>query len=90
MRRASIRTTHGDAGTAERIAAALAPDNTTEMETTVDGDAVVTTVERDSTGGLHATVDDYVVNLQVAARLAGHAGKTEPTDPTDATDTDLQ
>ena len=90
MRRARIRTTHDDAATAERIAAALEPDNTAEMETTVDGDAVVTTVERDSTGGLHATVDDYVVNLQVATRLASHAGSTEPTDPTDATDTDLQ
>jgi len=46
------------------------PDNTDEMTTRVEGDAVVTTVERDSTSGLQATVDDYVVNIRVAAQLA--------------------
>ncbi len=30
---------------------------------------VVTTIERDSTGGLRTTVDDYVTNLAVAQRL---------------------
>ncbi len=69
MRRAEIRTTHGSQTRAERVAAALRPDNTDEMTTRVDDDAVVTTVERDSTGGLHSTVDDYVVNLRVAAQL---------------------
>ncbi|AEM57607.1 conserved hypothetical protein [Haloarcula hispanica ATCC 33960] len=48
----------------------MRPDNTDEMTTRVEGDAVVTTVERDSTGGLQATVDDYVVNIRVAAQLA--------------------
>ncbi len=70
MRRARLRTTHGDRATAERIAAALEPDGTAEMTTTVDGDAVVTTVERERASGLAATVDDYLVNLRVAARLA--------------------
>ena len=67
MRRAEIRTIHDSP---ERVARAVRPDNTDEMTTRVEGDAVVTTVERDSTGGLQATVDDYVVNIRVAAQLA--------------------
>ncbi|WP_226023357.1 KEOPS complex subunit Pcc1 [Halomicrobium salinisoli] len=70
MRRAEIRTTHGDADAAERIAAAIRPDNTDEMSTRTEGDAVVTELVRETTGGLHATVDDYVVNLRVAAQLS--------------------
>ncbi|PSQ58545.1 MAG: KEOPS complex Pcc1-like subunit [Halobacteriales archaeon SW_9_67_25] len=77
MRRARVRTTHADAATARAVAAALGPDNTDEMDTTVDGATVTTTVHRSSTGGLQATVDDYVVNLQVATRLA-----TRPDSPT--------
>ncbi|MBV0901798.1 KEOPS complex subunit Pcc1 [Haloarcula salina] len=69
MRRAEIRTTHDSP---ERVANALRPDNTDEMTTRVEDDAVVTTVERDTTGGLQATVDDYVVNLRVAAQLANN------------------
>jgi hypothetical protein len=69
MRRAELRTTHGSPAAAERIAAALEPDNTDEMDTRVDDDAVVTTVERETTSGLQSTVDDYVVNLRVAAQL---------------------
>jgi len=70
MARAELRTTHDSPAVADRIAAALRPDNTDEMTTRVEDDAVVTTVERPSTGGLQATVDDYVVNLRVAAQLA--------------------
>jgi hypothetical protein len=69
MRRAEIRTTHGSPDAAGRVAAALRPDNTDEMDTRVDDDAVVTTVERGTTSGLQSTVDDYVVNLRVAAQL---------------------
>ena len=58
-----------DGATAERIAASLVPDNTDEMETTVAGDAIVTRIERETTGGLAATVDDYVVNLDLATRV---------------------
>jgi flagellar basal body P-ring protein FlgI len=68
-RRATIRTDHGDAETATRLARALAPDNTEEMATTTDGATVETTIERATTGGLAATVDDYVVNLSVAEQL---------------------
>ena len=75
-RRATLRTTHADA---VAVARALAPDNTAQMDTRVEGDAVVTTVERETTGGLRATVDDYVTNLQVADRLHadGPAAETE-------------
>ena len=63
MREATIRTTHAEP---ETVAAALRPDNTGSMTTRVDGDTVVTHIERETTGGLHATVDDYVVNLTAA------------------------
>lgn len=68
-RRATVTTSHGDAERARRVAAALRPDNTAEMETSVDGETVRTVIERDGTGGLHATVDDYVVNVRIADRL---------------------
>ncbi|MFC6836157.1 KEOPS complex subunit Pcc1 [Halomarina ordinaria] len=66
MKRATVRTRVEDAAL---VAAALDPDNTPEMHTTVDGDAVVTVVERETTGGLRSTVDDYVTNLTVASQL---------------------
>ena len=72
MRRATIRTTHDDP---DLVARALRPDNTDEMETTVDGDAVVTRIGRETTGGLHSTVDDYVVNLAVATTIVQHANR---------------
>jgi len=72
-RTATIRT---ELAEAETIAAAVRPDNTPEIDTRVEdgGDAdeagaVVTTVERETTGGLRTTVDDYVVNLGVAQRV---------------------
>ncbi|WP_049903111.1 KEOPS complex subunit Pcc1 [Halococcus agarilyticus] len=58
---------------AEVVAAALVPDNTAEMATTVDGETIETTITRETTGGLRTTVDDYVVNLSVAERVAGAA-----------------
>jgi len=69
MRRADIRTTFASSAGAQRVAAAVSPDNTAEMTTCVEGDTVVTTIERDNTSGLQSTVDDYVVNLRVAAQL---------------------
>ncbi|GAD52463.1 hypotheical conserved protein [Halarchaeum acidiphilum MH1-52-1] len=67
---ATVRTTHDDAAL---IARSVRPDNTESMTTRVEGDAVVTTIERDDTSGLRATADDYVVNLTVAADVAQHA-----------------
>jgi hypothetical protein len=87
MRRATITTTHDDTVVASRVAAALAPDNTDEMDTQTEGDTVVTTVAREQTGGLQSTVDDYVVNCRVAVRLGGDAS-TAQTDDTPDTDTD--
>lgn len=82
-RRATIETTYEDPETAARVAAAVRPDDTDEMATAVSGSTVETTIARDTTGGLRATVDDYVVNLAVAAQLADRDG--EPS--TDNTDT---
>jgi len=76
-RRAFLRTTHDDPAV---VAAAVRPDHTEEMTTRVEDGAVVTTVERDSTGGLAATVDDYVVNLTVAQRAVQAAKRTSDTD----------
>jgi len=77
MRTATITTTHEDASL---VASALAPDDTSEMRTTVDGDRVVTRIERETTSGLQSTVDDYVVNVAVAAQIAQHANQTPNTD----------
>lgn len=76
MRRATITTRHDDA---RLVAAALEPDNTPEMQTRVSGETVVTTIERETTGGLQSTVDDYVVNLSVADRTMA-LGSDERTD----------
>ncbi|CCQ36333.1 uncharacterized protein Nmlp_2153 [Natronomonas moolapensis 8.8.11] len=73
-RRATIRTAHDRPRV---VAEAIAPDNTEEVSTrveTADGPedgsgVVVTTIERDGTGGLRTTVDDYVSNLTVAQRI---------------------
>ncbi|MWV39506.1 KEOPS complex subunit Pcc1 [Natrialba sp. INN-245] len=76
-RRATIRTRHDEP---ELLARTLRPDNTDEMETSVDrtGDAaaVVTRIERETIGGLHSTVDDYVVNLEVAMDVVQHGRET--------------
>ena len=69
-RRARLESCHGDAETARRIADAVRPDNTTEMETVLNDDRIVTEISRGTTGGLQTNVDDYVVNLATAAQLA--------------------
>lgn len=66
MRRATIRT---DVSTPEVVAAAVRPDNTPQMHTTVEDGSVVTTLERESTTGLRSTADDYVVNVTVATEV---------------------
>lgn len=62
-RTAKIQTTHRDA---ETVAAAVRPDNTDSMRTTVTNGRVTTHIERETTGGLESSVDDYVVNVTVA------------------------
>ncbi len=88
--RAELSTTVADP---ETVAAAIAPDNTDDVETTVTDGRVVTTIHRDRTASLEATVDDYVLNLAVAidvARIARqHTDRTarEPTPSSDTTAT---
>jgi len=77
VRRATLRTDHDRPAV---VAAALAPDNTDEMETRVADGAVVTTVRRESTSGLQSTVDDYVVNLGVADQIAQLADRPDTHD----------
>jgi len=84
-RQATIRTTHH---AADLIAGALAPDDTESTAVAADGDTVVCHIERPTTGGLRSTVDDYVVNLRVAARIVERA--SEHADTTDAQPTDTQ
>lgn len=78
-RRATIRST---VDRPEQIAGAVEPDNTPEMQTTVEGETVVTTIERDSTAGLRSTADDYVVNLAVAIDVARTATRHADDDKT--------
>ncbi|MEA1931809.1 MAG: KEOPS complex subunit Pcc1 [Euryarchaeota archaeon] len=65
-RTATLRTDHGTPTRAKWVAAAVEPDNTDSMATTVEGPTVRTEITRETTGGLQTTVDDYVVNLGVA------------------------
>ena len=77
-RTATIRTELDDA---EIVAASVRPDNTDEIDTVVSRSTVVTTVERETTGGLRTTVDDYVVNLAVAQKVV-QAAKRHADDTT--------
>lgn len=70
MRTAELDTTHDEAAL---VAASLRPDNTDSMRTTVSDGRVTTRIERDTTGGLQSTVDDYVVNLTVAEAVIDSA-----------------
>jgi len=78
MRRATVRT---EFDRPTLVAAAVSPDNTSEMTTRVEGDAVVTRIERETTGGLRSSVDDYVVNLDVARQVAQAADQFTTTQP---------
>lgn len=86
--RARIRTEHVDPSLteervdAETVAAALAPDNTDEMNTTVEDGVVETRIHRSDAAGLGSTADDYLVNLDVAVRVARHANRHEDTTDT--------
>ncbi|MFD1564094.1 KEOPS complex subunit Pcc1 [Haloarchaeobius amylolyticus] len=83
-RHATIRTDHDDATV---VARALRPDNTDEMETTVERDGetatIVTHIERETTSGLQSTVDDYVANLEVAIGVVSQARTVQGDQPTD-------
>jgi len=76
MRRATIRSRLDDAAT---VAAAIEPDDTDQIDTRVEDGTLVATIDRDSTSGLRSTVDDYLVNLDVAAQIADHTNTTHDT-----------
>ena len=76
-RTATLRTDHGTPTRAEWVAAAVEPDNTDSMATTVDGSGVRTAIERETTGGLQTTVDDYVVNIGIAQAVIGAVADAE-------------
>lgn len=67
MNETTIRTTHDDPST---IAAAVTPDNTPQVRTSVDDEQVVTTIQRETLGGLRATVTDYLRAIRVADETA--------------------
>jgi len=77
MRRATISS---GVDRPETVARALRPDNTDAVTTVVEDETVVTTIERETTASLEATVDDYVVNLDVATAIVTcanqHSGPT--------------
>ena len=82
MRRATIRTLHDDPAA---VARAVRPDNTEDMRTRVRNGTLETRIDRESTGGLHTSVDDYLVNLLVAEETR-RATETDNHTPTDITD----
>ena len=59
----TITTVHENAGC---VAAALAPDNLRSMETKAEGDRVITTITGTQLRSVIASVDDYLMNLEVA------------------------
>ena len=69
MKRATIQTSHGDP---QLVASAIRPDNTDDMRTSVIDGGLETHIERESTGGLLTTIDDYLVNLLVVARIEAY------------------
>ena len=85
MKRASATIRIDLAGTnadPRTVAEALEPDDTAEMTSQLDGGVLETHVERGSVGGLRSTIDDHIVNLGVALRVAGSAaGPDRSTDP---------
>ncbi|ESP87173.1 KEOPS complex subunit Pcc1 [Candidatus Halobonum tyrrellensis] len=75
-RTATFETRHADPAAAATVAAALRPDNTAQIRTEADGTTVRTRVERDRTGGLQSSADDYLVNLAVAEEVVASARET--------------
>jgi len=60
---ARITTVHSNAGCTAR---ALTPDNLNSMETTAEGDRVITEISGTQLRSVIASVDDYLMNLVIA------------------------
>ena len=82
MKQAIVRTDHSNP---ERIATSMRPDNTAEMETMTTDDSVITAISRADVGGLQTSIDDYLVNLQVAEQI-DQGEQTENMTTTDNTE----
>lgn len=78
MNRATLRTEHEHAAV---VAAAVRPDNTPEVATDVEGETVVTTIERERLGSLRATVDDYWRALAAADQTVRLVSESDEVDP---------
>lgn len=61
-----IRTRHKQPGC---VASALRPDNLQSMQTSAEGDMVITGIQGNSLRSVIASVDDYLMNLAVAEEL---------------------
>lgn len=87
---ATIRVDLAGTGTDPAVVArALAPDDTPQMTSRLDGTVLETRIERGSVGGLRSTVDDYVVNCRVATRVAGIADDAIDTNDTSTVSDDI-
>lgn len=86
-RTALVETSHADADAAATVAAAVSPDNTADIRTEADGSTVATRITRETTGGFLASVDDYLVNLDVADDVVATGRGTE-SDANDTNDAD--
>lgn len=64
--RGTITTEHGDAAC---VAGALAPDNLSSMRTREEGGRVSTTLESGALRSVIASVDDYLMNLEIAEEI---------------------
>jgi tRNA threonylcarbamoyladenosine modification (KEOPS) complex Pcc1 subunit len=65
----------------ETVTSALRPDNTESLTTTVEDGCVVTTIERETTASLEATLDDYIVTLDVATSVVTNANQHTRSNP---------
>jgi len=61
--RGTITTAHADPAS---VAGSLAPDNLSSMRTREEGGCVSTTVESSALRSVIASVDDYLMNLEIA------------------------
>ena len=85
---ATVRTEYASPTRADRVARAVVPDNTASMTTQVEGPTVTTEIDRETTGGLQSTVDDYIVNLGVAEAVLDAIETAAADNDGDADDTD--
>lgn len=60
------------------VAAAIAPDNMSSMQTTAEGDTVTTMISGTQMRSVIASVDDYLMNLAIADDACQQSGGKTP------------